>query len=235
MAASSDEQYHSPTSDIEILRGRLAQICVKRCLSLGKETDAGVEFIFGVYAEAIEEDGAQVRVKFRRSGKERRFDVVVGADGLMSSTRRMVWGEKGEEARMKRLGVYGAFFSMPSSEADGLWRRWYRAPGGRGVMIRPSESRDRSTVTMLVCNDDKDPRFREMAALGTKREKSYKEVVAAQKGLLNEYFDKDDFGWEGPRIVKEMMQAGDFYYSAVAQVKMEKWSKGRVVLLGDAG
>lgn len=197
--------------------------------------DAGVEFVFGDFAEEIEEDGAQVRVKFHGSGKERHFDVVVGADGLMSSTRRMVWGEKGEEARVKGVEVYGAFFSMPSSGADGLWRRWYRAPGGRGVMVRPGESRDRSTVTMLVCNDDKDPRFRKMAALGTKRQKSYKEVVAAQKGLLNEYFDREDFGWEGPRIVREMMQADDFYYAAVAQVKMDEWSKGRVVLLGDAG
>jgi len=235
MKAASDEAYHSPTSDIEILRGRLAQICEARCRSLSKAMDARVQFVYGDYAEEIVEDGAQVLVRFAETGTTRRFDVVVGADGLMSSTRRMVWGDEGESDRVKNLGVYGGFFSMPSTKSDGLWRRWYRAPGGRGIMIRPGESRERSTVTMLICNDDHDARFSKMAALGAKRELPYREVVAEQKALLEEYYSRKDFGWEGPRVVHEMKQADDFYYAAVAQIKMQKWSKGRVVLLGDAG
>jgi len=54
-----------------------------------------------------------------------------------------------------------------------------------------------------------------------------------QKALMKEHFS--DAGWESPRIIREMMATDDFYYDLVGQVKMDKWSKGRVVLLGDAG
>jgi len=50
---------------------------------------------------------------------------------------------------------------------------------------------------------------------------------------MREHFE--DVGWESKRVIREMMATDDFYYDAVAQVKMETWSKGRVVLVGDAG
>jgi 2-polyprenyl-6-methoxyphenol hydroxylase-like FAD-dependent oxidoreductase len=57
--------------------------------------------------------------------------------------------------------------------------------------------------------------------------------VARQKELLGEYFQ--NAGWESERIVTEMNAADDFYYDVLAQIKMDGWSKGKVVLLGDAG
>ena len=184
----------------------------------------GVEFLFGEEAEGMEQDGERVVVRFKRSGERRSFDIVVGADGLLSKTRRMVWGEEGEGERMKQLGIYNAFFSMPSGPTDSLWRRWYRAPGRRGVMLRPSGREDRTSVSVFLATD-KDPR---LAMVATARPD-----VKAQKELMTEYCST--MGWEADRIVREMKEANDFYYSVVAQVKMEKWSKGRVVLLGDAG
>jgi 2-polyprenyl-6-methoxyphenol hydroxylase-like FAD-dependent oxidoreductase len=216
------------TSDIEILRGTLADICYKRCVSVSdevkKEGGAGVDFVFGDYAEKIEQHGNSVLVTFAKSGERKSYDLVVGADGLLSSTRGLVWGEEGEEERLHRLGVYGGFFNMPRGETDTMWRRWYRAPGGKGIMVRPSDTPDKTTVFMLVCNDE-DVRFREVT---TKRPD-----VQKQKQLLTEYFE--GAGWECDRVVKELNAADDFYYSMIAQVKMEKWSKGRVVLVGDAG
>jgi hypothetical protein len=50
---------------------------------------------------------------------------------------------------------------------------------------------------------------------------------------LGEYFQ--NAGWESERIVTEMNAADDFYYDVLAQIKMDGWSKGKVVLLGDAG
>ena len=92
-------------------------------------------------------------------------------------------------------------------------------------MVRPSDQLDRSTVFMIVVND-KDSRFREVANVGSRS-------VVGQKALLSEYFR--DAGWESERIVTEMNAANDFYYDAIAQVKMDSWNKGRLVLLGDAG
>ena len=92
-------------------------------------------------------------------------------------------------------------------------------------MVRPSDQPERSTVLMILVKDD-DPRLREVAKVG-------RENVARQKALLGEYFDNS--GWESKRLVAEMHASDDFYYDAVAQIKMDTWSKGRVVLLGDAG
>ena len=106
-----------------------------------------------------------------------------------------------------------------------MWRRWFHTPGRRSIMVRPDEQRDRTTVFMTVI-DKKDQRLEEVAARGP-------DNVDAQKRLLKECFQ--DAGWKCERIIKEMMATEDFYYAMVAQIKMKKWSKGRVVLLGDAG
>lgn len=216
------------TSDIEILRGRLAEICYKRSKSVSEQVvrqgGAGVEYVYGDYLETIDQDGQKVHVTFRNSGEKRSFDLLVGADGLQSRTRNMVWGAEGEDDRVRQLGLYIGFFSIPSAATDNEWRRWFHAPGRKGIMLRPSEVKDRRTVSMGVINEE-DTRFKEAAADGRRG-------MAFQKALLREYFQNE--GWECERLLREMDATSDFYYDMVAQVRMDKWSKGRVVLLGDA-
>lgn len=217
------------TADIEILRGRLADILFQRAQGISDEVEKaggrGVEFLFGDYLSSIDEDGDKVNVTFAKSGLSRSFDIVVGADGLQSSTRRLVWGAENDARHLKSLNMYGAFFSLPAAPTDSLWRRWFHAPGRRGIMIRPGETPDQTTVFMSVINEQ-DPRLRDVAVNGRKG-------IEAQKSLMKEYFN--DAGWECPRLLREMDRADDFYYDVIGQVKMDKWSKGRIVLLGDAG
>ena len=92
-------------------------------------------------------------------------------------------------------------------------------------MLRPDKQRGQTTAFMNVIND-KDERLAQVALKGH-------ENVQEQKDLMEEYFK--DAGWECERVIREMQATDDFYYDMVAQVKMDKWSKGRVVLLGDAG
>lgn len=134
----------------------------------------------------------------------------------------MVWGDDSENNHVKRLDAFGAFFSMPRGPTETMWRRWYHAAGRRGIMVRPDQQIGKSTVLMTIVND-KDERLAEVSQGGT----------LAQKALMKAYFD--DSGWENERILKEMADTDDFYYGIIAQVHMEWWSKGRVVLLGDAG
>ncbi|KAI3318706.1 oxidoreductase [Xylariaceae sp. AK1471] len=235
----------TPTSDIEIMRGRLAELLFARSKHIGenimmaavqedtqiqqqKEECGGkakevLEYIFGDRIESLEQDDDEVRVRLVKGG-DRTFDLVVGADGLHSQTRKSVFGEEGEEERVRRLGMYAGFFSMPKGPRDSLWRRWFHAPGRRGIMQRPAElGTDRSTVLIYVVNE-KDQRLKDASG---------RKSVEAQRSLLKEYFT--NAGWECDRIIEEMEAADDFYYDTVAQVKMDTWSKGRVVLLGDAG
>ena len=150
------------------------------------------------------------------------------------------------------LGVYAAFYSIPASlfatldcgssmadlkaanandhlDCNDDWRRWYHAPGRRSVMLRPSDDKSKLTVLMIVLDlKHRDPRLRAVATVRSDRNKT----VAEQKKLMREYFEH--VGWECARLADGMDAADDFYYDLVAQVKMDKWSKGRVCLLGDA-
>ncbi|BCS27683.1 uncharacterized protein APUU_60731S [Aspergillus puulaauensis] len=223
---SGNGQVQMPTSEIEILRGRLAELCWRNSCRVSADAEregaSGIEYVFGDYLDEIEQDGERVRVRFAKSGQTRIFDLLVGADGMQSRTRRMVWGKEGEKDRVKRIGMYAGFFSIPREDQDGKWRRWFHAPGRRGIMLRPDSLGVRSTIFMYVVNE-KDSRLEQVTTGG----------IDAQKALLEEYFK--DAGWECDRIIREMHATDDFYYDAVSQVKMDSWTKGRVVLLGDAG
>ncbi len=227
--ADKTGQVSTPTADIEILRGTLADICYRRSLSVSedvkREGGKGIEYLFGDSLDSIDQDGDRVNVHFAKSGQMRSYDVVVGADGLQSGTRVLTWGRDGEKDRIKRLGMYGAFFSIPKGKTDSSFRRWFHAPGRRWIMVRPSDETSKTTVFMAVVND-KDERLLKVADRG-------REDIGAQKSLMKEYFQ--DVGWESERIIGGMMQTEDFYYDLVGQVKMDSWSKGRVTLLGDAG
>lgn len=219
---------HNPTSDIEILRGRMAQILWRRSHTI-TDDDGAVEYIFGDHLDGIEQDHTAntVTVHFAKSGKKQTFDLVVGADGLQSTTRSMVWGSDHEAECVRPLNMYAAFFSMPRDAAagDSEYRRCFHTHGRRLMSIRPDQQNNRSTALLTVIND-KDARLREVATGHGKT------VVAAQKELVEEYFA--DAGWQASRLMKEMVATDDFYYSMVAQVKMSTWHRGRVVLLGDA-
>jgi 2-polyprenyl-6-methoxyphenol hydroxylase-like FAD-dependent oxidoreductase len=133
-----------------------------------------------------------VRVRFARSGVRRAFDLVVGADGLQSQTRRMVWGADSEVEWVRPLDMFASFFSIPRDAATGTeWRRFFHAPGRRGIMLRPDGMGVRTTVLMAVIKED-DPRLVEAGTKG-------REGVEMQKSLLEGYFR--DAGWESERII----------------------------------
>ncbi|KAK3387321.1 oxidoreductase [Podospora didyma] len=234
--AGNDGELHTPTSGIEIMRGRLADICLKRSKALRDEVEqeggTGIKYIFGDYLDELDQqeddDGMQqVHVRFAKSGDRRTYDVVIGADGLHSQTRKMAWGIEGETDRVKRLDMFGAFFSIPPEKTDTTWRRCFHTTGRRLIMLRPDVQSGRTTAFLSVVNA-KDRRLAAVAADGSHGP----DALAAQKALIKGYFH--DAGWESERILREMTAAEDFYYEVVAQVKMDKWSKGRVVLVGDA-
>jgi 2-polyprenyl-6-methoxyphenol hydroxylase-like FAD-dependent oxidoreductase len=229
LGADKSGNQSTPTADIEIMRGRLAELCWLRAETISQEVKAqggaGIEFVFGDHLQSIDQDGRHVHVVFAKSQQKRTYDLIVGADGLQSEVRRLVWGADGEEGRLNRLNSYGAYFSIPKGPTDTDWRRWYHATKCRNIMVRPDKQRGRTSVHMFVINDS-DQRLQNVIAKG-------RENVTAQRDLLDEYFH--DAGWESQRLLSEMRNTSDFYCDMAAQVRMDSYSTGRVVLVGDAG
>lgn len=193
-------------ADIEILRGDLSRV-------LYDDTRDGVEYVFGDWVAELAQDVDGVDVVFA-GGARRRFDLVVGADGLHSAVRAMVFGP--HERFLRHLGHVLAFYSVPNEFGLDRWLLEYQEPG-RSALLRPVQDATRAMAMFGFASPDFDVDHRD---------------VAAQKRLLRERVA--GLGWLTPDVLAHLDDAPDFYLDQVAQVVMDRWSSGRVGLLGDA-
>ncbi|MEV0202115.1 FAD-dependent monooxygenase [Nonomuraea sp. NPDC050691] len=193
--------------DVEIMRDDLVAIVTRAA--------GDTEVIYDDSITALEQDAGGVDVTFERGGR-RRFDYVVGADGLHSNVRALAFGD--ESRFIRHLGMYVSIYSAPNFLGLDSWQVWHReGDAGYGVYSAPGN------VTMRV-----------NAGFGAEQPIAYDHRdVEAQKRLVEEHCSP--LGWETPRLMKAMWEADDFYFDAMAQIHMDRWSTGRVALLGDAG
>ena len=193
-------------AEIEILRGDLAEV-------LYDATRDTVEYVFGDRIADLTQDADGVDVAFA-AGDRRRFDLVIGADGLHSALRSMVFGPR--ERYVRHLGLVLAYFSVPNEFGLDRWLIDYQE-SGRSAGLRPIHDATRAIAM-----------FSFSAAEFTVPHRD----VQAQKSLLRERMA--GFGWLTPRILAHLDDTPDFYLDQVAQVVMDRWSSGRVGLIGDA-
>lgn len=198
------------TSDIEILRGELAKVFYDA-------TQSSTRYIFGDHVTGVAEDASGVSVDFAK-GPTEHYDLIVAADGMRSSTRRLVFGADRENT-YRTLNQYTSFFTIPVIDPTQNWAQWYNAPGGRLILLRPDNSGTHTRAYVSIMGQAC---------------KGYEKLdVAGQKELMAGLFQ--GAGWETDKVLAGMHEADDFYMQEIAQVKMPRWSKGRVALLGDAG
>jgi 2-polyprenyl-6-methoxyphenol hydroxylase-like FAD-dependent oxidoreductase len=193
-------------AEIEILRGDLSRV-------LYDDTRDGVEYVFGDRVAGLAQDADGVDVAFA-GGDRRRFDLVIGADGLHSALRAMAFGP--HERFVRHLGLVLAFYSVPNEFGLDGWMIDYQE-SGRSAGLRPVPDARRAMAMFSFPSADFDVDHRD---------------VAAQKRLLRDQMG--GFGWLTPRILAHLDDSPDFYLDQVAQVVMDRWSSGRVGLLGDA-
>ena len=193
------------TRELEILRGDLAEI-------LYKHTKDTVEYLFGDQIAQLNDQESGVIVTFQ-TGTERRFDLVICADGIRSKTRSLIFGD---EPTVRPLGLYMAYFTVPRTITDSAWARWYNAPGSRVVFIRPdNEGTTRASLSFLS------------------EPKGYERLpLAEQKEILKTTFA--DVGWEAPRLLAELDANQDIYFDGISQVRAPRWSTGRCAMVGDS-
>jgi 2-polyprenyl-6-methoxyphenol hydroxylase-like FAD-dependent oxidoreductase len=170
------------------------------------------EIIFGDSITSLREMNDKVHVEFEHAG-ERRFDLVIGADGLHSRVRKLVFGM--QEYYEKDLGYrVAAFETTGYRPRDELVYIVHSAPGRQ--VGRFALHNDR-TLFLFIFDGGAEP-----GAHG----------VEAQKKILRKAFEGD--GWELPRILDALDACSDLYFDRVSQIRMNAWSHERVALVGDA-
>ena len=176
--------------------------------------DGTVETIFGDSVASIEEAKACVRVRFDHA-PPREADLVIGADGLHSRVRQLVFGpDTGVEVS---LGYHVAAFEVEGYRPrDELVYLGYGVPGRQ--IFRFSMRGDK-TLFLFV--------FRDAYLLAESPANDQE-----RKSVLTNVFA--DVGWECPQILAALASVGSIYFDRASQIRLDRWTKGRAALVGDA-
>lgn len=195
------------SGELEILRGDLGKI-------LYDLTKDSAEYIFDDSITDIQEMEDGVKVAFK-NGKPRTFDLVVGADGTHSVVRSLVFGD--ESQYIKHLGYCVSIFTTENYldlDHTGLY---YSTPGKLSAVYSARNNTEGKVSFYFAAP--------EIINAG--------HDITEQKKIVTNKFANE--GWEVPKLLKAMQTSKDFYFDTIDQIRMPRWSKGRVVLLGDAG
>ncbi|MFD6424487.1 FAD-dependent monooxygenase [Streptomyces sp. NPDC060198] len=201
-------------SEIEILRGDLARLLYDATPPTAGASP-GVEYLFDDTVTALVQDDDGVTVTFEKTGR-RRFGVVVGADGPHSVVRSLAFGPEVDFVRP--LNCWTAWFTAREDWDLGGWFRMFNAPGGLVASARPGRLPGEIKAGLS---------FRAEPFTYDRHD------VRAQQDLIARRFE--GVGWEVPRLVAAMRTCDDFFFDSLGQVRLDSWSRGRTVLLGDAG
>jgi 2-polyprenyl-6-methoxyphenol hydroxylase-like FAD-dependent oxidoreductase len=192
--------------DIELLRDDLVELLY--------EATPNVSYRFDDSIESVEDHGTSVTVMFERTAPGS-FDLVIGADGLHSNVRQLVFGP--EEQFIEGLGTHAAIFTVPNFLDLDYWQTWHY---GESTMAGVYSARNNTEARAMVGFMETDLRI------------DYLDTEAQFAELERRMADD---GWVRPQLLQYMRTAPDFYFDEMSQIKMDRWSKGRVALVGDAG
>lgn len=159
---------------------------------------------------ALEQDDHGVTASFKAAA-DARFDLVVGADGMHSGVRRLVFGP--ESAFVRHLGVYVATFALQGDY--GREMIMYNTPG-HSVVIHPARGQ---AIGAFLFRAPQIPDF------------DYRDGDQHKRVLVDEY---GDCGWRVPELLDEVRRSDDLFFDSVSRVEVPEWSRGRVTLVGDA-
>ncbi|GGU62362.1 FAD-dependent monooxygenase [Streptomyces daghestanicus] len=209
MANTSGQGRQTLTSEYEIMRGDLVRI-------LHDASKDDTEYLFGVSMDGFEQDGRRVVAHFS-DGSSGEFDLLVGADGQGSRIRQAILPAGFDP--YWRVGIHMAYWFIPRIASDTNVRDTYMVPGGRQIMRRSHNPTE--TQVYFVMREESE----EASAI-------HREPVERQREFWASRFR--DAGWQTARFINGMQTSPFFYSQEIVQVRTDTWSRGRVVLVGDA-
>lgn len=183
--------------EVNVPRGDLATILYDR-------TKGDCEYLFGDSITGLTETATGVDVTFT-AGEPRTFDIVVGADGMHSAVRRLVFGP--EREYVTHLGAYYILAGIDTGP-DVVS---YNQPG---IMATLGATK---APAFLAFASPQLPPARDID------EQKQQAATALQRGK-----------WRIPQLVAQLPHTTEFYMDSVSRAVVDGWSRGRVVLVGDS-
>jgi 2-polyprenyl-6-methoxyphenol hydroxylase-like FAD-dependent oxidoreductase len=222
--ATGNPDRQSLVSEFEILRGNLSRVLFEMT-----EKNKNINYVFGEQIASMqhsESDDGPITVEFANGLASSAYDLVVACDGATSRTRAMGLG-CGVRDHMIATNWWAAYFSIKEDVLQGSKiGQGYSAPGGRCITAGSDPSGANRVMVMRVY-----PRGQRDATV------PFRQALSQGDDAVKRYIAKHytDVGWKSELLMREMMDAEDFYASEIVQVKTPSLYKGRFVMVGDAG
>lgn len=144
-------------------------------------------------------------------GTRQDYDLVIGADGIHSKVRTLLWGDESQFEHF--LGYY---------VACGVVKNFL---GTLDAFYSHLEPKKQASVYSIRGN-----KLATFFAFKSKRLNVRER--SQQLDTLTQVFGQ--MGWIVPQLLEATKQSPQFYFDPVSQIKLTSWSKGRVALVGDA-
>lgn len=190
---------------LNILRGDIEDVLYQKIRD-------DVDVRFATTITAVSQDDEQVRVTLG-DGTEEVGDLLIGADGLHSATRALAFGPE-RDYRLDLDHMVGVFM---------LDRLPDVVPEGATATLTDTGR----TLAVISLGEGRAAAFFGYRTDDVARELADGAAIALPRTYGN-------MGWAAPDVLTQLQTADSVYYDSISQMVVDGWSRGRVVLLGDA-